>query len=82
MKEIRVNHFCFLNLNEKIIRIELHGFADSSNTVYCAVVYLEVVTSSAVKVFFLASKNSFESFKHTAFRVIRVRLISQSNEGD
>ena len=35
LKEIRVNRFYFVNLNEKIIRIELHGFADSSNTVYC-----------------------------------------------
>ena len=49
------DRFCFVNLNEKVILIELNGFADSSNTVYCAVVYLKVVTS-AVKVFFLASK--------------------------
>ena len=55
LKEIRVNRFCFVNLNEKVILIELNGFADNSNTVYCAVVHLKVVTS-AVKVFFLASK--------------------------
>ena len=56
LKEIRVNRFCFVNLNEKIIRIELHGFTNSSNTVYCAVIYLKVVTTSAFKIFFLASK--------------------------
>ena len=34
LKEITVDRFCFVNLNEKIISIELHGFADSSNRVY------------------------------------------------
>ena len=63
MKEIRVNRSCFVNLNEKIIRIELDGFADSSNTVYCAVVYLKVVISSTVKVFFLASKTNVTPLK-------------------
>ena len=41
LKESRVNCFCFVNLNEKIISIELHGFADSSNTVYCVAVFLK-----------------------------------------
>ena len=63
MKEIRVNRFRFVNSNGKIIRIELHVFADSSNTVYCAVVYLKVVTSSIVKVFFLASKTKVTPLK-------------------
>ena len=63
LKEIRVNRFCFVNLNEKIIRIELHGFADGSNTVYCAVVYLKVVTSSAVKVFLLAPETKVTPLK-------------------
>ena len=57
------DRFCFVNLNEKVILIELNGFADSSNTVYCAVVYLKVVTSSAVKVFFLASKTEVTPLK-------------------
>ena len=26
LKEIRVDRFCFVNLNEKMISIELHGF--------------------------------------------------------
>ena len=34
LKEIRLNRFCFVNLNEKIIPIKLHGFADSSDTVH------------------------------------------------
>ena len=63
LKEIRVNRFCFVNLNEKTIRIELHGFTDNSNAGYCAVVYLKVVTSSAVKVFFLASKTKVTPLK-------------------
>ena len=67
LKEIRANRFCLVNLNGNIIRIELHGFADKSNAVCCAVVYLKVVTSSAVKVFFLASK--------TKVTRVRVRLI-------
>ena len=67
LKEIGVNRFCLVNLNGKIICIELHGFADKSNAVCCAVVYLKVVTSSAVKVFFLACK--------TKVTRVRVRLI-------
>ena len=63
LKEIRVNRFCFVNLNEKIICIEIHAFADSSSTVYCAFVYLKVVTSSTVKDFFLASKTKVTPFK-------------------
>ena len=34
LKEIRLHCFCFVNLNERIIPIKLHGFADSSDAVH------------------------------------------------
>ena len=34
LKEIRLHRFCFVNLNERIIPIKLHGFADSSDAVH------------------------------------------------
>ena len=43
---------------------ELHGFCDSSKTLYCAVIYVRVVTKGGmVKVFFWTSKTKVSPLK-------------------
>ena len=45
-------------------KVELHGFSDSSNLVYCAIVYLRLVCENdEVDVFFLSSKSKVAPLK-------------------
>ena len=53
---LRVKRFGFGRVEERIFSTELHGFCDSSREIYCAVVYLRVKVSVAVKVFFWQPK--------------------------
>jgi hypothetical protein len=55
LKEVRCGRFVRISNFHAGIRVELHGFSDSSKEVYSAVVYLRLIYASAVKVSFLRS---------------------------
>ena len=40
LKVLEVDRFCFVSNANEVKSVELHGFSDSSNVVYCAVVYI------------------------------------------
>ena len=46
LKVLEVGRFCFVSNSNEVKSVELHGFSDSSNVVYCAVVYLKIVFGS------------------------------------
>ena len=46
LKVLEVDRFCFVSNSNEVKSVELHGFSDSSNVVYCAVVYLKIVFES------------------------------------
>ena len=50
LKEVRCGRFVRISNFHAGIRVELHGFSDSSKEVYSAVVYLRLIYASAVKV--------------------------------
>ena len=55
LQEIRQHRYVFdLDFPSKN-RIELHGFSDSSKELYCAVVYLRLISNGGVKLSFLVS---------------------------
>ncbi|MEM7299092.1 MAG: reverse transcriptase domain-containing protein, partial [Bacteroidota bacterium] len=60
LTEVRIPRLTFV---PKARVIELHGFSDSSNDLYCGVVYLRFVIGSQVKTFFLASKSRVAPIK-------------------
>ena len=63
LKVLEVDRFCFVSNANEVKSVELHGFSDSSNVVYCAVVYLRVVFENCIRVFFLCSKNKAAPLK-------------------
>ena len=63
LKVLEVDRFCFVSNANEVKSVELHGFSDSSNVVYCAVVYLRVVLKNCIRVFFLCSKNNVAPLK-------------------
>lgn len=62
LKVVRIPRFSFVDVNEAS-SAELHGFCDSSKTLYCAVIYVRVLTESGVKVFFWTSKTKVSPLK-------------------
>ena len=63
LQEIR-QHRCVFDLDfPSKNRIELHGFSDSSKELYCAVVYLRLISNDGVKLSFLASKTKVAPLK-------------------
>ena len=46
IKHVSIPRYIFSNIDVIITNIDLHGFCDSSNQAYCAVVYAQVATSS------------------------------------
>jgi len=62
LEVVRINRFAFVDWRE-ILSIELHGFCDSSVKLYCAVVYVKIVTKNGVKVFFWSSKTKVAPLK-------------------
>ena len=62
-KEVRCDRFVLINHFEPGIRVELHGFCDSSTEVYSAVVYFRIVYCGGVKVSFVASKTKVAPLK-------------------
>ena len=57
LKVLEIDRFCFVSNTNEVKSVELHGYSDSFNVVYCAVVYLRVVFKKCIRVFFLCSKN-------------------------
>ena len=63
LKVVRIPRFSFVDVND-VSLAELHGFCDSSKTLYCAVIYVRVVTKGGmVKVFFWTSKTKVSPLK-------------------
>lgn len=62
--ELRVKRFSYVNPSDSSeLFSTLHGFCDSSETAYAAVLYLQVRTQSTTEVFFLAAKNRVAPLK-------------------
>ena len=61
--EVRVNRFLFNQVKEKVTHMQLHGFSDSSQSAYCAVVYVRVKTSIGVCVSLLTAKTKVAPLK-------------------
>ena len=60
---VKVKRFVFIEPEEKILSVTLHGFCDSSSQVYCGVVYLQIETSVGVKISLLCSKTKVAPLK-------------------
>ena len=73
---ITVNRFVLSSLNEKVISVQLHGFCDSSQVAYCAVIYLRMETSLGVKVKLLTSKSKVTPLKSVT--IPRLELLACS----
>ena len=63
---LRVKRFAFAEVSDRIYTVKPHGFCDSSESCYAAVVYLQVVTSVGVKMHFLAAKTKIAPLKKTS----------------
>lgn len=75
VKIVEIDRFAFVSgTSDTLKHVELHGFCDSSKIVYCAVVYLRVVTEAGIKVFFLTSKSKVAPLKEVT--IPRLELLS------
>jgi hypothetical protein len=63
LKEVRCSRYIYANHFDSGIRVELHGFSDSSKEMYCAVVYLRLIYCGSIKVSFVASKTKVAPLK-------------------
>ena len=63
IKVIKVKRCIFLESKESLTSVQLHGFSDSSETAYCAVVYLRKQTSFGVNIELIASKTKVAPLK-------------------
>ena len=59
---VRIPRYALIDRKE-IVSVELHGFSDSSLSLYCGVVYVRVITRSHAKVFFWTSKTRVAPLK-------------------
>lgn len=66
LREIRIPRLTSVTSVNITDKIELHRFSDSSNSVYCGVVYLRVVSTSSVRIFFISSKSRVAPLKKLA----------------
>ena len=62
LKEIRIPRFIYSSFNNDSV-VEIHGFSDSSKEVYCAVLYLRIISGDEVNLYFLASKTRVAPLK-------------------
>jgi len=81
---LRVKRFAFVELNDNVESVTLHGFCDSSSTCYAAVLYLQIRSSVGMRVNFLAAKTKVASLKKVTIAqlellgcVVLSELISQ-----
>ena len=62
LEEIKINRIaCFEKAS--VLSVELHGFCDSSSSLYCAVVYARVTTPYGINVYFWCSKTKVAPLK-------------------
>ena len=72
LKVVCIPRISFVDWNE-VLSVELHGFCDSSLSLYCAVVYARIVTKTGIKVFFWTSKTKVSPLK--ALSIPRLELL-------
>ena len=70
---LRVKRFAFVEPSENIESITLHGFCDSSETCYAAVLYLQIKTSTGIKVKFVSAKTKVAPLKELS--IARLELL-------
>ena len=69
---LKVKRFAFYEIEENILSIHLHGFCDSSNQIYCAVVYLRIETKFGIRVTLLVTKTKVTPLKKLSMpRLVR-----------
>ena len=71
---LKVKRFAFYEIEENILSVDLHGFCDSSNQIYCAVVYLRIETTFGIRVSLLVSKTKVTPLKKLSMP--RLELLS------
>ena len=70
---LRISRFAFVGINESIQSATLHGFSDSSKSCYAAVLYLQIVISTCIKVQFLTAKTKVAPLKEMS--IARLELL-------
>ena len=71
---LKVKRFAFYEIEENILSVDLHGFCDSSNQIYCTVVYLRIETTFGIRVSLLVSKTKVTPLKKLSMP--RLELLS------
>ena len=61
---LQVKRFAFFEIRDKIYSVQLNGFCDSLSQIYCAVIYLRIVTHFGIRVSFLAAKTKVTPLKN------------------
>ncbi|XP_066916217.1 uncharacterized protein [Clytia hemisphaerica] len=74
VKIVEIDRFAFVSCNSDTLRVELHGFCDSSEILYCSVIYLRVISETGISVFFLTSKSKVAPLKKVT--IPRLELLS------
>ena len=70
---VRIKRFAFIEISDNVQSVVLHGFCDSSLQCYCGVLYLQIFTSTGVRVFFLAAKTKVAPLKELS--IARLELL-------
>ena len=52
IETLRMKRFAFVQPQEIILSVSLHGFCDSSSQVYCGMVYIRIETTLGIRVSF------------------------------
>ena len=60
---LRAKRFVYNEVSEQVESVKLHGFCDSSNVCYAAVLYIKIVTTTGIKIHFLAAKTKVAPLK-------------------
>ena len=71
--EVRVYRLLFNHVKEKVTHVQLHGFSDSSQSAYCAVVYVRIKTSVGICVALLAAKTKVTPLSKLS--ILRLELL-------
>ena len=77
---LRMKWFAFVQPQEIILSVSLHGFCDSSSHVYCGVVYIRVETTLGIRVSFLCAKTKVAPLKELSIprlELLRCVLLSK-----
>jgi len=69
---VNIPRFALVDFKD-VLSVELHGFSDSSLSLYCAVVYVRIIAKTGKKVFFWTSKTRVAPLK--AVSIPRLELL-------